>query len=78
MKTEMVGRPGIIAIKFDRKSIFNTILGFNPQWACKHPNQYVSKQMLNLSTTNKVHLQCDIINGTIFDGLRMLIFSVLF
>ena len=36
MKTELVVRPGIIATKFDEKSFFNTIPGFQPHWDYKH------------------------------------------
>ena len=32
MKTKSVVRPGIIAIRFDEKSFFSTILGFTPHW----------------------------------------------
>ena len=30
MKTKLIVRPGIIAVRFDEKSFFNTILGFTP------------------------------------------------
>ena len=32
MKTKMVVRDGKIAMKFDEKSFFGTILGFNHGW----------------------------------------------
>ena len=32
METKLFVRPGIIAIRFDEKSFFNTILGFNHGW----------------------------------------------
>ena len=32
MKTKLVVKRGIIAIRFDEKSFFNTILGFNSGW----------------------------------------------
>ena len=32
MKTKLNVRPGIIAIRFDEKSFFSTILGFTPSW----------------------------------------------
>ena len=31
-KTKLVVRTGIIAIKFDEKSFFSTVLGFTPGW----------------------------------------------
>ena len=39
MKTKLVVRPGIKAIKFDEKSFFSTILGFDPHWDYKHYNE---------------------------------------
>ena len=36
MKTKLVVRSGIIAIRFDEKSFFNTVLGFTPGWDYKH------------------------------------------
>ena len=62
-KTKLVVRPGIIAIRFDEKSFFSTILGFNHGWDYKHYNQYVSQKTVNLSSTNKIHLKCDVIVG---------------
>ena len=38
-KTKLVVRSGIIAIRFDEKSFFSTILGFTPGWDYKHYNQ---------------------------------------
>ena len=32
MKTKLVVRSGIIAIRFDEKSFFSTVLGFTPGW----------------------------------------------
>ena len=70
MKTNLVVRFGIIAIRFDGKSFFNTILGFIPGWDYKHYNKYVSQKIVNLSNTNKIHLKCDAIDGSVVDGVR--------
>ena len=69
-KTRLVVRPGIIAIRFDEKSFFSTILGFTAGWDYKHYNKYISQKIVNLSSTNKIHLKCDCIDGSIHDGLR--------
>ena len=69
-KTELVVRAGIIAIRFDEKSFFSTILGFTSGWDYKHYNQYYSQKILNLSSTKKIHLKCNCINGSIQDGIR--------
>ena len=53
-KTKLVVRSGIIAIRFDEKSFFSTILGFTPGWDYKHYNQYLSQKIVNLSNTNKI------------------------
>ena len=37
---------------------------------------YSSEKILNLSTINKVHLKCDIVDGSILDGVRQpIVFS---
>ena len=69
-KTKLVVNSGIIAIRFDEKSFFSTILGFTPGWDYKHYNKYISQKIVNSSNTNKIHLKCDCIDGTIQDGIR--------
>ena len=70
MKTKLVVRDGIIAIRFDEKSFFSTILGFTSGWDYKHYNKYTSQKIVNLSSTNKIHLKCDASDGSVVDGVR--------
>ena len=70
MKTELKVRAMIIAIRFDEKSFFNTVLGFTPGWDYKHYKKYISQKTVNLGSTNKIHLKCDNIDGSIVDGFR--------
>ena len=70
MKTKLVVKSGIIAIRFDEKSFFSTVLGFSPGWDYKHYNEYTSQKILNLGSTNKIHLKCDCINGSVLNGIR--------
>ena len=70
MKTKLEVEAGIIAIRFDEKSFFSTILCFNAGWDYKHYNKYISQKIVNLGSTNKIHLKCDIIDGSIVDGFR--------
>ena len=53
MKSKLVVISGIKAIRFDEKSFFNTILGFNPYWNYKDYNEYISQKIVHLSTTKK-------------------------
>ena len=69
-KTKLVVRSGIIAIRFDENSFFTNILGFNPGWDYKHYNQYLSQKIVNSSSTNKIHLKCDCIDGSVVNGVR--------
>ena len=69
-KTKLVVNIGIIAIRFDEKSFFSNILGFTPGWDYKHYDQYLSQKNVNLSSTIKIHLKCDAIDGSIQDGVR--------
>ena len=73
IKTKLILRPGIIAIRFDEKSFLSTILGFTSGWDYKHYNKYTSQKIVNLSSTNKIHLKCDVIDGSVVDGLKELI-----
>ena len=66
----MVLRPGNIAISFDEKSFFTTIFGFTHGWDYKHYKKYVSKEIVNLSSTIKIHLKCDCIDGCFQNGSR--------
>ena len=68
MKTKLVVRSSIVAIRFDEKSFFSTILGFNAHWDYKHYSEYISQKNINLSTVNKIYLKCDVIDGSVVDG----------
>ena len=66
-------------LRFDDKSFFHTLLGFDPYWDYKptnaihadFPGVYTNdKDILNLYTINKIHLKCDVIDGSIQDGVR--------
>ena len=66
----MVVESGIIAIRFDGRLFFNSILGLTRGWDYKHYNEYISQKSVNLSKTNKIHLKTDCIDGSILSGLR--------
>ena len=70
MKTKLAVKSGIIAIIFDEKSFFSTVLGFTSGWDYKHYNKYISQKVVNLGSTNKIHLKCDCIDGSVVNGLR--------
>ena len=70
MKTKLVVRSGIIAIRSDERSFFYTILGFNPHWDYKQYNEYLTRKKVNLSTINKIRLECAVIDGSIQCGKR--------
>ena len=61
---------GIGTLRFDKKSFFHTLLGHDPYFDYKVPGVYTSDKILNLNTTNKIHLKCDCIDGSIPNGLR--------
>ena len=69
-KTKLVVGYEIIAVRFDEKSFFSTMLGFTSGWDYKHYNKYTSQKIVNLGNTNKIHLKCDCIHGSIRNGLR--------
>ena len=69
-KTKLVVRSEIKAIRFDEESFFNTVLGFTPGWDYKHYNEYISRKIVNLSSTKIIHLKCDVDNGSVVNGVR--------
>ena len=69
-KTKLVVKPGIIATRFDENLLFSTVLGFTPGCNYKHYKEYISQNFLNLKTTNKIQLKCDVIDGSIQNELR--------
>ena len=72
-KIKLVVRNGIIAIRFDEKSFLINILGFTSGWDYKHYMEYIGQKIVNLSSTNKTHLKCDVVDGSVVNGLRQLI-----
>ena len=70
MKTKLVVKSGIIAIRFDEKTFFSTVLGFTSGWDYKHYIEYTSQKILNLGSTTEIHLKCDVIDGSLVNGLR--------
>ena len=61
---------GLGTLRFDKKSFFHTLLGHDPYFDYKVPGVYTSNKILNLNTTNKIHLKCDCIDGSIQNGER--------
>ena len=68
MKTILVVGPGIIVIRFNEKSFFINILCFTSRWQYKHYNKYISQKILHSSSTNKLPLKCDVIEGSVVNG----------
>ena len=69
-KTKLVVRNGIVAIGFYEKSFFSTVLGFTPGWDYKHYDEYTSQKVVNLSSTIKIHLKCNVIDGSVVNGSK--------
>ena len=53
----------------------NTVLGFKPYWDNEHYNEYIRQKIVNLSSTNKIHLKCDVIDGPVVNGILKPILS---
>ena len=53
-----------------KNRFFCNVLGFTPGWDYKHYNQYLSQKIVNLSSTNKIHLKYDNIDGSVVKGLK--------
>ena len=70
MKKKLVVKSSLRAETIDEKSFFNTSLGFNPHWVYKYYNEYIRQKIVNLSTTKKIHLKCDVNEGSVVNGFR--------
>ena len=64
-------------LRFDERSFFHTLLGFTPYWDYRPTNSnipvpgvYISDKTSNLNTINKIHLKCDVIDGSVVNVLR--------
>ena len=70
METKMDVRAGIIAKRFDEQWFLGNDFGLTAVWDYKHYNEYTSQKIVNLSTTNTIHLKCDVIDGSVVNGIR--------
>ena len=60
-------------LRFDERSFFHSLLGFTPYWDYKSTNStgvYTSDKILNLNTTKKINLKCDVFEGSVLNGVR--------
>ena len=63
MNTKLFERREIM--RFDDKTFFNTILGFENHWYYSPHHTYSGEEILN-----KNHLKCNVIDGSLVNGLR--------
>ena len=69
-------------LRFDEKSFFHILLCFTPYWDYKPTNAihadssgvYTSEKTFNLNTIDKIHLKCDVNDGSVVNGIREPIF----
>ena len=64
--------PQIHVLRFNKNPFFITILGFTLFWGCEsYDNEYyIEKKNRILSTIDKIHLKCDVIDGGVVNGVR--------
>ena len=53
-----------------KNRFFSTILGCTRNVNYKHYNEYIRQKFVSLSTTKKIHSECDVTDGSISSGLR--------
>ena len=70
MKTKLVVRLGNITIRSDEKPFFRKVLGFTSGWGYKQYIKYTSHKIVNLGSTNEIHLKCDVIDGSVVNGIQ--------
>ena len=67
---KLILRYEIRILRFERKSFFYTILDFSPYWYYKSDNEHFSEKKKIICTIDKLHLKCDVIDGSIVGSLR--------
>ena len=81
MKTKLISKQfgwTFGTLRFDKNTFLKTLLSFTPYWDYKptnaihvdSPGVYTNENLLNLTLKNKIHLKCNITEGSIVDGLR--------
>ena len=74
-------------LRFNEKTFYKSLLGFTQFLDYKtfnaihadNPGPYTGDKILKLSTIDKIHLKCDITDGSVLNGLgQTLLFSFCF
>ena len=73
MITKLFSRYDIKVLRFDKKSLFNTVLGFSPYWDYKNfipigDNEYYSERNRNLSKIKNIRSKCNVFDGSVVNG----------
>ena len=53
-----------------KNRFFCNVLGFTSGWDYEHYNIHTIQKIVNLGKTNKIHMKCDCIDGSVVNGLR--------
>ena len=69
MRTKLIVRYDVIAMRFGQKSFFSSISGLSPHRDYKL-YEYLAEKNINLSKIHTVHSKCDVIDGSILNGLQ--------
>ena len=77
--SKLFSRYEINLLKFDKKSLFITVLVCLPFWDYKNPVEtrnfvYYSEKNRKKSINDEIHLKCDVIDGSVLNGVRQPIF----
>ena len=73
MRAKLILRGDILALRFDQKSFFSSILGLSPHWDYKRGDDFFGEKTIYLITIEKIHLKCDIIDDSVVNAIRELI-----
>ena len=63
--------PQIMVLRFNKKSFFDTILAFTPNWDYKEIGKgNYSEENRNSTVIEKILLKCDVLDGSVINGVR--------
>ena len=73
MRNKLIKEGDILALSIDQKSFFNSILGHPSSWNYKRNDESFGEKIINSSTIDKIHVNCDVIIGSVLSGVKQTI-----
>ena len=70
MRTKLLVRGDIPALRFDQNLFFSSILGLASGCDFRRDYEYFGEKIINLSTIDEIHKKCDVFDDFVLSGIR--------